>query len=208
MNPWGVVVAGGAGSRFGQLKQLAPLGDRRVLDWSVQLLREACEGVIVVVPQPLVGTIEIEGVHAIVAGGESRSASVRAGLGAIGAGATHVLVHDAARPLASAGLVERVTAALASGAAGAVPVVAVSDSLQTVDGEPVDRGRYVAVQTPQGFQIGPLRQAHANELSASDDATLLIRLGLSVCHVEGEPTNLKITEPHDLRIAEVLLDER
>ncbi|MCP3988031.1 MAG: NTP transferase domain-containing protein [Actinomycetia bacterium] len=208
MNPWGVVVAGGTGSRFGQLKQLAPLGDRRVLDWSVQLLQEACEGVVVVLPQPFVGQIEVEGADAVVAGGADRSASVRAGLSAVGAGATHVLVHDAARPLASAALVERVRGALEAGAEGAVPVVAVSDSLQTVDGVPVDRSRYVAVQTPQGFEIGLLRQAHASNPSASDDATLLARLGLSVCHVEGELTNLKITEPHDLHIAEVLLDER
>lgn len=206
MNPWGVVVAGGAGTRYGRMKQLEPLSGRRVIDWSVAALRPLCGGIVVVLPSDLVGEVDLPEADRIVAGGADRSASVRAGLAAVAPETSHVLVHDAARPLASTDLVERVLAALGEGAHGVVPVVAVSDSLRTVDGEPVDRSRYVAVQTPQGFEVEALRSAHASGLSATDDASLLDLAGYAVRHVAGEQTNLKITEPHDLRLAEVLFD--
>jgi 2-C-methyl-D-erythritol 4-phosphate cytidylyltransferase len=208
MITWGVVVAGGTGARFGQLKQLATLGDQRVLDWSVQALAPSCAGIVVVVPAQLVDEVEVPGAAAVVSGGTDRSASVRAGLAAVDPGATHVLVHDAARPLVSAAVVRDVMAALAEGASAAVPVIPVADSLRTVDGEPVDRSRFVAVQTPQGFDIELLRRAHAQAPSATDDASLLMGLGLTVRHVAGEATNLKITEPHDLVIAEAVLAAR
>ena len=205
MVPWGIVVAGGTGSRFGRLKQLETLGDRRVLDRSVDVLSEVCRAVVVVVPSELASTIEVPLADLVVGGGSTRSASVRSGLDALGPDATHVLVHDAARPLASPALVDRVVAALAGGAEGAVPVVPVTDSLRSVDGVPVDRSGFVAVQTPQGFDVAVLRRAHSSVASASDDATVAYEIGADVVHVEGEPTNMKITEPHDIRIAEVLL---
>jgi len=208
MTPWGVIVAGGSGARYGRLKQLEPLGGQRVLDWSVRALKPLCAGLVVVVPEQLVDTVQIDGVDAVVAGGADRSASVRAGLDAVEAGATHILVHDAARPLLTSALIERVITALADGADGAVPVVAISDSLRTVEGEPVDRSAYVAVQTPQGFTIKALRDAHDGGTSASDDATLVAAQGLVVRHVSGESSNLKITEPVDLEIAEALLRGR
>lgn len=208
MNLWGVLVAGGTGTRYGRLKQVEPLCGRRVLDWSVDALRSACSGVVVVVPAGLVDEIIVPSADRVVGGGSDRSASVRAGLAAVSRAATHVLVHDAARPLASAVLVARVVAALEEGATAVVPVVPVSDSLRTVEGEPVDRSRFVAVQTPQGFSIDALRSVHASGSSATDDASLLSHAGFEVRHVEGEASNLKITESHDLRLAEVLLDAR
>ncbi len=204
---WGVVVAGGSGARYGGLKQLEALRGRRVLDWSIASLDELCGGVVVVVPPSVVSGLDVGPRVTVVAGGTTRSASVRAGLAAVPAEATHVLVHDAARPLATPELSQRVVAALAEGASGAVPVVAVADSLRTVEGEPVDRSRFVAVQTPQGFEIEALRRAHQGDDVASDDASLVDRLGLEVVHVEGETTNFKITQPHDLQVAEVLLHE-
>jgi 2-C-methyl-D-erythritol 4-phosphate cytidylyltransferase len=205
MNLWGIVVAAGSGTRFGGLKQLEKLAGRQVLEWSVGVLTPACEAVVVVVPPEYAATLTVAGADAVTAGGPTRSSSVRAGLAAVGDGATHVLVHDAARPLASGALVGRVVDALAAGSAGAVPVVAVKDSLRTTGGASVDRTAFVAAQTPQGFEIGALRRAHQTLSVATDDATLLDRLGASVVHVDGESTNLKITEPHDLAIAEVLL---
>lgn len=210
MRVWGVVVAGGSGARFGGLKQLATLGDRRVIDHSIAAVAPACEAVVVVAPPvaidgPQAEGLQFDGLATVVPGGASRSASVRAGLAAIGRDATHVLVHDAARPLASPSLCRRVVDALQAGAVAVVPVVAVSDSLRTIDSEPVDRSRFVAVQTPQGFDVDVLREAHRLGGDASDDATLVDQLGRRVVHVEGEATNLKITEPHDLRTAEVLL---
>lgn len=206
MNVCGIVVAGGSGVRYGRRKQLDLLHGRRVLDWSIDCLRSACASIVVVVPADLVVSASLDASIRVVAGGATRSDSVRAGLEALTADATHVLVHDAARPLASHALIRRVVDRLAGGAAGVVPVVPVTDSLRTVHGRPIDRSELVAVQTPQGFVVDALRRAHASVAVATDDASLLADLGLEVMHVDGEPSNIKITDPQDLVIASALLD--
>lgn len=208
MDLWGIVVAGGGGSRYGGHKQFELLAGRRVLDWSIAAMTPVCRGVVVVVPASALDGIHLPPGVTAVAGGQTRSASVRAGLDAVAPTATHVLVHDAARPLVTAEVVGRVADALAAGAVAAVPVVPVTDSLRTVEGRPVDRSGLVAVQTPQGFQVDVLRSAHGEGDTATDDASLVDRLGFTVVHVEGDPTNMKITAPHDLRLAEVLLHDR
>jgi 2-C-methyl-D-erythritol 4-phosphate cytidylyltransferase len=122
-----------------------------------------------------------------------------------------VLVHDAARPLATAALVTRVLERLAAGdAPGVVPVVPVRDTIKVADAAGVvrtlDRDRLVAVQTPQGFRAAVLREAHAaDEEDATDDAVLLERRNERVVTVEGEPWNLKVTYPEDLRVLEAML---
>ena len=231
MEIWAVVVAGGSGSRFGRPKQLCRLGDRRVIDHAVAAVAPHVAGVVVVGSAQL-GTADELGVDARVDGGPSRSASVRSGLAALPDGATHVLIHDAARPLATAGVVARVVDALVGGAAAVVPVVPVTDTLRSVGGGmgatgptggmgatgptggmgatgptggTVDRSGLVAVQTPQGFERHALMAAHAGGSEATDDAGLLERAGHPVVHVEGSPINLKITFPHDLVVAEALL---
>lgn len=206
MEFWAVVVAGGTGSRFGRPKQLAQLGDRRVLDHSIAALRSGSAGVVVVGSE--LGTAEDLDVHAVVSGGTTRSASVRNGLAAVPASATHVLVHDAARPLVPAEVVERVIAALVDGAKAVVPVVPVVDTLRSVDGETVDRDGLVAVQTPQGFHLATLVTAHASGVDATDDAGVIEKSGVPVVHVEGAPRNLKITVPDDLLVAEALLNAK
>lgn len=207
MELWSVVVAGGSGTRYGGLKQLDALAGRRVLDWSVDAVGAAVGsvGVVVVVPEVELDRTDLPG-DLIVAGGSSRSESVRRGLAALPPSATHVLVHDAARPLASSALVQRVIAALAT-ADAVVPVVRVSDTLRTVDGRPADRNGFVAVQTPQGFELTTLRRAHDSGRDATDDATLVDVLGGSVVHVDGDARNLKITDPADLGVAEALFAE-
>jgi len=204
-----VVVAGGSGRRFGCLKQLQPLGGKRVLDWSVAAVSAAAGncGVVVVVPEAESTRSDLPG-NVLVAGGSTRSGSVRRGLDALPATASHVLIHDAARPLASQLLVNRVALALAEpGVLAVVPVVPVTDTIRSVDGGAVDRTRFVAVQTPQGFEIETLRAAHAAGAEATDDASLVDALGRPVVHVDGDPQNLKITEPSDLILAEGLLME-
>ena len=208
MDIWGIVVAGGTGLRYGGLKQLETIAGRRVIDRSVDALRAGCGSIVVVVPTELVDELGFEGPVTVVAGGVTRSDSVRAGLAAVGSAASHVLIHDAARPLATADLIRRMIATLDQGALAAIPVIGVSDSLRTVEGTPIDRAGYVAVQTPQGFEIDVLRQAHASGDTATDDATLLHQSGVEVVHVEGETTNIKITEPHDLKIAELLFERQ
>ena len=208
MGLWGIVVAGGSGTRFGTLKQLEPLGGRRVLDLAVAALANgpkgaAVDGVVVVVPSALVGAVDLPG-DVVVAGGDSRAASVRAGLAAVPADVDRVLVHDGARPLVSAAVVGRVVAGLEQ-APAVVPVVAVTDSLRSVEGAPVDRSGFVAVQTPHRSVLERAHDAASNAGSATDDASLVDAIGETVLHVDGDPENLKITTPADLVVAESLL---
>jgi 2-C-methyl-D-erythritol 4-phosphate cytidylyltransferase len=201
---WAVVVAGGGGTRFGGAKQYAELAGRRVLDWSVRAASSVADGVVVVVPHDATGDA-VEGADAVVAGGATRAGSVRRGLEAVPADATVVVVHDAARPAASADLFRRVVDAVAEGADGAVPGVAVTDSLRHRDSGAVDRDGMVAVQTPQAFRAEALRAAHAAGGEATDDATLVERGGGTIVVVDGEITNTKLTHRHDAVALEVAL---
>lgn len=171
------------------------------------------EGVVVVVPPDLVDQ-PIAGAE-VVAGGATRSASVRAGLAALPRDAAFVLVHDAARPAASPQLFAAVLAALEAGAEAVVPGLPVVDTIKQVterDGHQVvaqtlDRATLVAVQTPQGFEVDRLREAHATGEEATDDAALVEALGVTVVVVPGEPGNVKLTAPGDLGRLEAVLAE-
>ena len=144
----------------------------------------------------------------VTAGGATRSESVRAGIAATPGDAGVIVVHDAARPLATGALFAAVAAAVAAGADGAVPAVAVTDTIRHTDDGPLDRSRLRAVQTPQAFRADALRHAHAAGGEATDDATLVESAGGSVHLVTGDPDNLKITTPGDLEVAEALLAAR
>ena len=209
---WTIVVAAGSGSRFGRLKQYEQLGDRRVLDWALDTARAVSEGVVLVVPPDAASRRE-PGVDAIVPGGATRSQSVRAGLAAVPPEADLVLVHDAARPLASVALFERVIAAVEAGADAAIPGVAPSNTIKRVDKKgrvagTLDRSSLVEVQTPQGFRAAALRAAHEGEPEATDDAGLIESNGGRVIVVDGDASNLKLTHPHDLDVARALLAGR
>lgn len=204
METWAVVVAGGSGTRFGRPKQLALLSGRRVIDRSIDALRPHCAG-IVVVGSEAVGTAEELAVFAVAPPGETRSESVRSGLSHLPSTATHVLVHDAARPLVPVAVVSSVIGALSKGAMAVVPVTPVTDTLRATSGGTVDRSSLVAVQTPQGFELSTLKAAHVDGSEATDDAAVIERSGVPVVHVDGSPVNLKITFPHDLLVAEALL---
>jgi len=203
-------VAAGSGTRFGRAKQYEKLGDRRVLDHALEPARAVSEGIVLVVPPDTAGRREA-GVDAVVPGGATRSESVRAGLAAVPGEADVVLVHDAARPLATTALFEAVVAAVRDGADAAIPGVAVANTVKRVKGTEVvgtvDRADLVEVQTPQGFRASALRAAHAGEPDATDDAALVEAAGGRVVVVPGEPSNLKLTHPHDLAVARVLLEE-
>ena len=201
---WAVVVAAGAGRRYGGPKQFALLGGVPVLEWSVRVARSVADEVVLVLPAENVGDgAAAAGCRHVVAGGPTRATSVRAGLSAVPAGVEIVVVHDAARPLATPALFARVVEAVRAGAAGAVPGLPVSDTLKRVGGggritATVDRAELVAVQTPQAFRHAVLRRAHASGAEATDDAALLEALGEEVVVVPGEPRNLKLTDPVDL----------
>jgi 2-C-methyl-D-erythritol 4-phosphate cytidylyltransferase len=198
---WAVVVAAGSGARFGAPKQYEQLDGRRVLDWSLDAARAAADGVVLVVAPVHAGDVE-PSADVVVAGGSSRSASVRAGLDAVPADAEIVVVHDAARPAASPALFAAVVAAVRAGADGAIPGVAVVDTIKRVEGdlvvETLDRASLVAVQTPQAFRASVLRSAHAGAGDATDDGALVEAAGGRVVVVPGEPENVKVTTPADL----------
>lgn len=207
-NVWAVIVAAGWGERFGGPKQFAELGGARLVDHAIATATASCDAVVLVVPDA--GAWEGAEVDALVTGGATRAESVRAGLGAVPVGAQVVVVHDAARPLARATLFDAVIAAVRDGADGAVPGLAVTDTLKRVDDvrvtATVDRVGLVAVQTPQAFRAHILRDAHASGADATDDAALVEELGGTVVVVPGDPRNLKITGPADLMIAAALLE--
>jgi len=149
-------------------------------------------------------------VSAAVTGGETRADSVRAGLADVPPEAAVVLVHDAARPLVSEEVVERVLAPLGDGWDGAVAALPVSDTLKRSDEsgavvETVDRAGLHAVQTPQAFVADALRRALAAGGDATDCAAFLERAGGRVRLVEGDARLLKVTTEADLALAEALL---
>lgn len=206
------MVAGGSGRRFGALKQYAEIGNRRLVDLAVEAARRSSEGVVLVVPAD---DAEREGG---VAGGPTRTASVRNGLAAVPSDAEVVLVHDAARPFASDRLFADVVAAVRAGADGAVPGLPLVDTVKSIEvvpspsiglgtGVPAvvpkvtgtpDRATLVSVQTPQAFRADVLRRAYTSELDATDDAALVEAVGGTVVVVPGDADNRKITLPEDL----------
>lgn len=196
-------MAAGSGERFGDRKQYLDLGSQRVLDWALQAAAAHTDGVVLVVPADAVDRPEPLA-DVVVAGGATRSASVRAGLAAVPDSAGTIVVHDAARPVGVPHVWERVLGAVSAGADAAVPAVPVADTLREVGGTTVDRARFVAVQTPQAFRAGALRAAHENEPEGTDDASLVEAAGGRVEVVEGDPANIKITTPHDLTVAALL----
>ncbi|WP_392544188.1 2-C-methyl-D-erythritol 4-phosphate cytidylyltransferase [Oryzobacter telluris] len=216
-----VVVAAGSGSRLGAdvPKAFVRLAGRPLVAHALEAVAGTggVASVVVVVPVEL---LDPSGPHwsgvslppsaTVVAGGADRTASVAAGLAALGPGCDVVLVHDAARCLTPVAVFERVVAAVRAGADGVVPGVAVVDTVKVVDTDGFvtatpERESLRAVQTPQGFRPEVLRAAHAGGVVATDDAGLVEALGHRVLVVEGDPLALKVTTPADLALAERLL---
>ena len=217
---WCLLLAAGSGQRFGSLKQFDSLAGVRVIDRAARTAAAACDGVVAVLPADSVATADgqIPDATVVVAGGSTRSDSVRAGLAAIPAEATVILVHDAARPLATAELFARLIAQVQSGVAAVVPAVPVVDTIRVLspdsagsetaepDSAVVDRDLLRAVQTPQGFQAALLRRAYDSDGEATDDAGLVEALGARITLIAGERSNLKLTERADRIIAAALLE--
>ena len=202
-----MVVAAGTGSRFGAPKQFADLAGRPVASWSLATARQVGAKVVLVVPAADLHCCGWDA-DVVVAGGSTRSASVRAGLAATAPDAEIIVVHDAARPLASVRLWWSVLDAVGAGADGAIPVIPVADTVRqlTPGGARIlDRSGLVAVQTPQAFRAATLRRAHATAGDATDDAALVEAVGGRVVHVDGTPANIKVTSPSDLVVAAALL---
>jgi 2-C-methyl-D-erythritol 4-phosphate cytidylyltransferase len=218
-----IVAAAGLGTRLGRgTKALVQLNGRSTLARAVELFLGLDEVTRIVVVGPPARLAAAEAEVALLRprkpvevcpGGDSRQESVRAGLSRL-AGADYVLVHDAARPLATAALCRRVLrAAIESGAA--FPGLPPRDAVKRIEGqrllESLDRSHIVLAQTPQAFAYSLLLKAHfeAHEtgLVGDDDAQLVAAVGHPVTVVEGEPANLKLTTAGDFDMLEALLRE-
>ena len=222
-----LVVAAGTGVRLGagRPKAFVQVGGRSLLDRAVEGVTASgvVDALVLVVPAPLVGAVSTA--HpgaAVVAGGADRQGSVAAGLHALagdvalGSGVDVVLVHDAARAFTPPGTFATVVDAVRCGHAAVVPSVPLHDTVRSLGGGGaedggsalVDRATLRAVQTPQGFERAVLERAHrlvpARSAAATDDATLVERLGHAVHLVDGSPCSFKITGPLDLLLAAAL----
>lgn len=224
--PWGILLAAGQGSR---LAAVTGGNAKQFISWrGVPLFWHAARamsrsatvaGIIFVFPKNEhdAHTERLRELHAAddlglpwltAVGGELRQDSVWNGLCVLPAGTRHVLIHDAARPFVTPTLIRNVCEALQQGIAGVIPALPVTDTIKTVAAGLVTgtlpRETLAAVQTPQGFSFELLRQAHQhaqkNNLSVTDDASLLEALGHKIHVIEGEASNVKITKPDDLAL--------
>jgi 2-C-methyl-D-erythritol 4-phosphate cytidylyltransferase len=217
---WAIIVAAGEGSRLGLPKSHVVLKGKTILERCLETF-ETHPGITDIVlvlraeklKDPRVGSgSKVKG---IALGGKRRQDSVLAGFQKIPPSSeTLVLVHDVARPLVSADLIDRVINAAAKFGT-AVPVVPVSDTLKKVVGDrissTVDRTGIFQVQTPQGFVYDVLQRAFDRALERgelyTDEASLVEELGTDVFTVPGDPRNIKITFPHDLKLAEAFIED-
>jgi 2-C-methyl-D-erythritol 4-phosphate cytidylyltransferase len=215
MSVWAVIVAAGRGERLGldRPKAFARLNGRPLLAESLERLEASdwIDSIVVVAPpdweEPVILLAEELGcgkVVSVVAGGESRAASVRAGLAEVGDDAAVALVHDAARPVLAEEVIERLLTTLPEGWDGVVPAVPIPDTVKRVEGdqvvETVDRESLVGAQTPQAFVWPVLRDASAGGADATDCAALVESRGGRVKVVAGDRRLIKITEPADLEL--------
>jgi len=211
-----IIAAGGRGERLGagQPKQFLSIAGQTILERSVRvfLTHAAVDDVVVALPAELAGAppAYLTGTAKplrVVAGGARRQDSVAAAFRAVPSRTDVIVVHDAARPFASADLIARTIAAAAESGA-AVAAVAARDTVKQSDGSVVratlDRRTIYLAQTPQAFRRDVLRDALALSSDATDEASLAEQAGHTVRIVEGEATNIKITTREDLAMAEAI----
>ncbi|WP_291379871.1 2-C-methyl-D-erythritol 4-phosphate cytidylyltransferase [Demequina sp.] len=212
-----VLTAAGSGSRLGRdiPKGLVTVGGTPLVRWAASSLASVCERIVVTAPADAVGAFAdaVAGVSArvdVVAGGASRQASVALGLSALADldARDAVLVHDAARPFMPVAVFGRLLDALESHDA-VIPVLPVVDTIVSGVGGDVrylSRPTLGAVQTPQAFVWGALREAHARAqaegFEATDDGAIAQRYGFRLGTVEGDPLGAKITYAEDVEAAE------
>ena len=218
-----VIVAAGSASRMGGIdKVMAPLGGEPMILRTVRAF-EACEAVkeiVIVTRKDLIGPIMelcsgFTKVRSVVQGGSSRQESVKLGLLAFSKEVRLAAVHDGARPLVSGELIDKVIRAAHSYGAAA-PAIPVKDTIKVFEGGFIaatpDRSTLRAVQTPQVIDrdllLGALEKAEQEGTALTDDCSAVEHIGMRVRLVEGEERNLKVTTPLDLKIAELLLEEK
>jgi len=221
-----VIAAAGSGERLGAPlpKALVEVAGRPLVAWSLEAMAESglVSGIVIAAPQTHLAELRELGRSAgaeVIAGGATRAESVALALEAVGA--ELVAIHDAARPMVTAGLIDSLVAGLAStpGADGVIAAAPIADTVKRVDRprpqEPVrvvateDRDLLWAAQTPQAFRVQALRQALAAPGAGITDESMLIERTAGEVLIHPAPaTNIKVTTPEDLRVAELLLSSR
>lgn len=218
-----VIVAAGSASRMGGIdKVMAPLGGEPMILRTVRAFEdcEAVKEIVIVTREDLMGPIAklcsgFTKIRSVVQGGSSRQESVKLGLLAFSKEVRLAAVHDGARPLASGELIDKVIRAAHSYGAAA-PAIPVKDTIKVFEGGFIaatpDRSTLRAVQTPQVMDrdllLGALEKAEQEGTALTDDCSAVEHIGMRVRLVEGEERNLKVTTPLDLKIAELLLEEK
>ena len=218
-----VIVAAGSASRMGGIdKVMAPLGGEPMILWTVRAFEdcEAVKEIVIVTREDLMGPIAelcsgFTKIRSVVQGGSSRQESVKLGLLAFSKEVRLAAVHDGARPLVSGELIDKVIRAAHSYGAAA-PAIPVKDTIKVFEGGFIaatpDRSTLRAVQTPQVMDrdllLGALEKAEQEGTALTDDCSAVEHIGMRVRLVEGEERNLKVTTPLDLKIAELLLEEK
>lgn len=222
-----IIVAAGSGSRFGSdtPKQFLPLCGKPVLAHTIEAFRTAIPKahILLVLSDTITDTWQdlctahnIDSPEIII-GGDTRWESVKHAIDALADAPAHstILIHDGARPLTN-GKTIRTAAACAINTDGAIPAIAVTDSLRELDdaetsSKPVDRAKYRAVQTPQAFQLWRLREAYAlpYQDDFTDDASVMAAAGFeNIVLTPGSPENIKITTPVDMLLAQAIINAR
>lgn len=219
MKKFAIIVAAGAGKRFSKdlPKQFELLGGKPMLMHSITAFNDAAPDIhiLVVIAKRFISywkecchnhNFNIR--HEITEGGPERYHSVKNGLSLIN-GEGLIAIHDGARPLIKPGHIKNIFA-LAERYGAVAPVIEISDSMRQVDGalhKPVDRKKYRLVQTPQVFKTALLQNAYRQQYDScfTDDATVVEAAGEKVVLMEGDPENIKVTQPADLVFAESLL---
>lgn len=218
-----VIVAAGSASRMGGIdKVMAPLGGEPMILRTVRAFEdcEAVKEIVIVTREDLMGPIAelcsgFTKIRSVVQGGSSRQESVKLGLLAFSKEVRLAAVHDGARPLVSGELIDKVIRAAHSYGAAA-PAIPVKDTIKVFEGGFIaatpDRSTLRAVQTPQVIDrdllLGALEKAEQEGTALTDDCSAVEHIGMHVRLVEGEERNLKVTTPLDLKIAELLLEEK
>ena len=218
-----VIVAAGSASRMGGIdKVMAPIYGEPMIVHSVRAFQncDAIKEIIVVTRTDLIAPImdhcqEFDKVQAVVVGGASRPESVAIGLSALSDKVKLAAIHDGARPLISFEVIDR-TVRAANSYGAAAPGVPVKDTVKTVVGGIVkntpDRSLLKAIQTPQVFDVDLIRvaleKADKDMAPITDDCSAVELMGMSVRIVEGDERNIKVTTPLDLKLAEMLLEEK
>ena len=205
-----IIAAAGSGERFGadRPKAFVQLAGRTLLEHAFLALSPVVDEIVIAAPAGWEADVKrlVGESTKVVLGGASRSASISNALEAISPNVEFVLVHDAARALASSDLARRVLDSLQSGEVAVIPTLPVIDTIKSINRDDYvsltpDRTYLRAVQTPQGFTRSLLMRAHATGDEATDDATLVEALGERVKVIDGESRAMKITKSEDLKAA-------